>query len=1128
MKPLNFFLCAMLIAIVGNAQPKTTAFPTESVFTTVKRFDNVQKTHTGMIDGEYATGCETSYFLTTYVDSVVKIWFQFSPQMYAAFDPSDLIELRWNITKDGDPTFIAHEGYWNSPTFINRIESDRDFTFVNSAIPISFTPHVAGSYRLVLQWYDALYGGWVDRQVVDFEVIPKITKLWIEADPICVGNGSPSFPDNKYHFKIKTDPAISSVMHSSGLWLPGTSHPTYNPPPLPLTACDEAQRLFIGIATEVTPAGGGTPILDVFSNFRTVNAANLASYHTSDDNSAWGTVWTQYNHSTETDFWVNYTSPSGGNSLSDYITGTLKSVQPEILLNITDGVSLNTTLHAPIIITNPSVVVPPYATHHPAYHSRSYTVPNNIPSTTPTPILSETWTPTSNPAQQMTGGTEPIYKIENTLTIPAGKSLTISNMQIEFGPNGSIEVQTSPGSGLPGGYLELNNSTLTANRDCGMDNNRWKGVSVEGDAMKDQFTYLLPSGQFAKYQGYLRMNTNSVISYAKVGVSCIAQAFLPNRIKTGGVVVAYASRFENNEIAVKIEDYPVRHFSPTSAFTFGNQCQFRNCDFTANIPVTGFVAGKSINGLNILGSRFANNTLAQAPNTIYGVYGTDFGVKVDQILGGSGAGTPPPPLPSTFSNLGCGVCLQTVNGSTSTTVRNSSFNNNTVGVSTNGVTAPNISYNTFTIPSGTPTANALGVVVNTGSGYGVIHNSFSAIPGSVYGTAVNIINTGSDNNVVHSNVYQGLWGGNLSNFLNRNTDPSLPSGLQFLCNTDNNNTHDIAARGHHNFGNSIEGMAPNQGSVASAAGNTFSPGALFNIYNYTSEVQPINYYYNSGPLFFPNTVYGTPRVLTPNPGNCDYPNDNNGGNGGGPYIGNGGPIGPRSHARVVYYLSDSSGMAHTDSLDQALRDWGSPYADLTKADLLIEQGGVNQANTIYNAIVSTHNLAGLEANEFNVWGRRLMDLRVDLLQDSLGTYDLNSAQVQNLEGIADSAALWAKVRARNWLSAFDGRTFVTEMLFPQDSTQQNNQRMIKANAVESYILSPNPVKNVMQLAYNKMANEPESVVITDVSGRTILVTELIGLSGAKDISLVRLETGIYFYKIMFGKEVRQTGKFVKQ
>lgn len=627
---------------------------------------------------------------------------------------------------------------------------------------------------------------------------------------------------------------------------------------------------------------------------------------------------------------------------------------------------------------------------------------------------------------------------------------------------------------------------------------------------------------------YTCIENASTISYALVAAQATSPSLLVSAKKTGGVIIGNSSNFIDNLVSVKIADYPNIGISPFVALSYGNQSGFRNCSFSATKPFTGFVEGNHINGLKILGCSFTNTPSVPAPKTALGVYGTDFGVTIDQQIAHSSSGSTPPPIPCSFSGLDYAVRLKTVNGTTSATVRNSTFNNNNIAVMTDGVPAPNISYNSFVLPSGTAAANALGVVVNTGSGYHVAHNSFSAASGSVYGTGVNIINTGSDNNTVHSNDYQGLWCGNLSNFLNRSSNSFLQTGLQFLCNTDNGNTHDIAARGHYNLlGTSIEGMAPNQGSTAGAAGNTFSPSALYNIYNYTSEVQAVNYYYNAGANYFPNTVYGTTPISVGSV-NCDYPYDNNGSTGGGPAIGNGGPIGPRARARVTYYMSDSAGMAHTDSLDQALTDWGSSYADLTKADLQMEQGNVNQANTLYNAIVSTHNLSGTEALEFTLWGRRLMDIRISQVQDSLSRNVLDSAQVQNLEGIADSARLWAKVRARNWLSAYDGRSFATEMLFPGDTVQASQQRMILPNAEESYTLAPNPAKESLNLRYNKQYEDAELFTITDVSGRVLLRTELKGLSGSKHISINKLETGIYFYKIVQGTITKQTGKFVKQ
>ncbi|MEO6832745.1 MAG: hypothetical protein ABI169_11095, partial [Chitinophagaceae bacterium] len=165
--------------------------------------------------------------------------------------------------------------------------------------------------------------------------------------------------------------------------------------------------------------------------------------------------------------------------------------------------------------------------------------------------------------------------------IPPGKSLTISDMQIEFGPNGSIDVQTSPGSGLPGGYLELNNTTLTADRDCGMDNNHWQGVTVEGDAMNDQFTHSF-AGAPGRYQGFVRMSNNSVISYATTGVSCITSGTLRRNNKAGGVIIASNSRFEDNNLAVNMSDY-LKPISLLRPYSYGNQSQFRNCDFTSSI-----------------------------------------------------------------------------------------------------------------------------------------------------------------------------------------------------------------------------------------------------------------------------------------------------------------------------------------------------------------------------------------------------------------------------------------------------------------------------------------------------------------------------------------------------------------
>ena len=363
------------------------------------------------------------------------------------------------------------------------------------------------------------------------------------------------------------------------------------------------------------------------------------------------------------------------------------------------------------------------------------------------------------------------------------------------------------------------------------------------------------------------------------------------------------------------------------------------------------------------------------------------------------------------------------------------FINNKIGIQTDGVQAPVSRYNLFRVGSGTAAVNGLGVFVNSGSMYDISSNSFVPISSAaLYTTGVLISKSGSDPNVVRSNDYYGLWCANLSNYLNRNPNPNSINGLQFLCNTNSNNRHDIAARSQnvqiingipvYSFGSSpVDGIAGNQGSINKAAGNTFSSGALYNIYNPGNEVQVVNYYFASSQV--PSTYYG----IIPHPGaipnNCIYTDPNS--NGGGSSTLGGGPI--PSGGRIAYFLNDPEGMPYRDSLYLALADWISPYSDLLKTDLLIEDANYTAADATYNSIASTHSLTGNEATEFTRWGRQLVDIRIALQQAGKTGKDLNAAQVQRLEAIADSAQLWAKVRAQNWLKLYDDRQATPDMLF---------------------------------------------------------------------------------------------------
>jgi len=1045
----------------------------------VRSIDGYSKEFSSTREGIFTTPpsspiCFTQFYFSTYVGTNVTIIFNpnWDPRCGSyIYAPGNDAAMRYSIYRAGNLNPVQT---WGDNTHYEFSDY-----FVQN--PITFTPTVKGDYYVVLESWDegATVPYWKTSQVAYFSAIPKIEKIWIEADPICVDNQYQPPTDQKIHFRVKTIPDIASVMYPSTV--------TVN-----TNACSFIDRVELLLACQVNG-------IDAQSTFSFGNSYAPPGV-TVNPNDISGSTFNHYNTSLQTDFWVDYSN------LQYYITGAGKGHPVVMDLNLQDGIAINQTLHAPMLINFPSGTSTPGASSfgNSAYQSMNYTVPNNIPVTTSTPIVGETWTPASNPAQAMYGTSQSVYKINNKLVIPAGKQLTIQNMEIQFGPQGSVEVQTSPGSNKPGGVLVLNNSTLTHNGDCINSANYWQGVKVWGDLNKDQ-QYIPGTMNYA--QGFFQMQNNSKISFASWGITNTGPDYIKSGDRAGGIIKISDSRFENNLRSVNFTKYQFGHVKPIMPYV----SSFNNCDFIVDqnlpTPFIGFIGGWSVRGVTIKGCRFTDNS-TQASTYKEGVYGTDFGVLIDQ------SGT----VPSEFHNLNKAVDLATVSGVASATIRNSSFDNNTTSVSLNGLPAPIVTYNKFIQPSGTASLNSMGLQINTGSGYQVFRNSFMGSSGTTYNTGVNVINTGSSANEVRNNDYNGLWCGNLSNFLNRSQDPTVKSGLQFLCNTNSSNQHDMAARAYTGGINGstpyIMGMA-DQGSNAKSAGNTFSAGALYNIYNNTNEVVPISYYYSgsSSGSQYPKNVIGVSKF---NGGynDCVNPGDNNSG---------------LPHYIIAPYLSDPNLIPQTSDLYLSLAQWVSPYSDLTKTDLLIDEGNYSDANATYNSIASTYKLSGIEATEFSSYGRQLMNIKINLLQNEKDLNELTPQMVNDLEGIAINAQMWAKVRARNWLTLYDGRTFVTDMLFPDGNSNNGYSKMAASNVNKSnYSISPNPTKDIVNINFIKHVNEDQILIIRDITGRILASLQLIGLQGILPLDLSEFNSGIYLYDITGPTGKVSYGKLIKE
>ncbi len=83
-------------------------------------------------------------------------------------------------------------------------------------------------------------------------------------------------------------------------------------------------------------------------------------------------------------------------------------------------------------------------------------------------------------------------------------------------------------------------------------------------------------------------------------------------------------------------------------------------------------------------------------------------------------------------------------------------------------------------------------------------------------------------------------------------------------------------------------------------------------------------------------------------------------------------------------------------------------------------------------------------------------------------------------------------------------------------------------AAGSYKVYPNPVTDQLLVSYQKADDASESFIVTDITGRAVVRSLLSGNVGIAKMDLRSLQSGIYFYRIMAGETVKQSGKISKQ
>lgn len=882
------------------------------------------------------------------------------------------------------------------------------------------------------------HGATADTSVIMVEylmLLPKIKKMWIEADPICAGTYASG---TNYNFRVKSDPDLSGIWDypiSLGSIL---SFPVPSWPAAPGSILCENTFAPWDFRMEITVSDiPGNDLKDpsnpVTGEERYFNLNNRFGVDLTDY---------QIEHLDLAD-WV---SSSGG----------FYGVNPIINVDFVDHIGVHYELSAPIIVKAPATSIPP-SVNPTATTPIYFNGPANavgIPSTSfdvydYNVVGNETWTPTSNPFASMAGqgSTVSTIRVQHRLNIPAGASLTLKGMRLEFAPGATAFIDKATTSSGNGGLFNvIEGSVLTAYRGCnGTDNVSWGGVRVQGSTASIPLT--AGGGLDFWNMSHAKLNIrNSTISYAATGILC----------NGGAGVIAYNSNFLNNQTSLVAGPY----HNVIGGVEYNCVLSMANCqvivDTDGPFGVYNYITLNDNKGFWANNNTFKNLSGAVIQ---YCIVAYDAGLNLEN---------------NEFYDFSTAVSSSYLWGTTVTRTVGNTFNKNWTGLDLIGGVSPLITENNFNIPSNPPTTSAMyypgtsvlmlsshniGALMRSTTGYNIVENNFrkyvtgpplvSSVAPADYITGTLEYNTGSDPNQVVKNDFMGVGTALSSNFINRNAVGTTDRGLRYLCNKATNVIFDISVTGNSTLDGGIDiqqlTMPPGIVAVASA-GNKLGGG--WNMFN---QQQYIGYAYKDAienPVAW--TGFGS-TALSSYDANCVFPST-----GSGPYLtyrsslnvqqnnytpGLNNPVHLRyamANANVNHYLVDTQNVDHRDSLYFWISEINTAYGDLLLTSMLIRDSLIDSANSVYNAIASKYSLDSPEVVDF-IYGRDFMDILISLRNSNRTIEELDSNEIASLENIRSNTRMWAHARSSAWLRMLRGDALTDTLLYPavSDSALQS-------------------------------------------------------------------------------------------
>ena len=378
--------------------------------------------------------------------------------------------------------------------------------------------------------------------------------------------------------------------------------------------------------------------------------------------------------------------------------------------------------------------------------------------------------------------------IHENIHIPSSVTLTIKD-SVLFASNAQIIVQ-------PGGHLIVNGGTLT--NACSGE--MWQGIIVEGNSSLNQ------SGS---NQGRITLQNGAIIENAVKAIStCVSP-------KSGGIISATDATFKNNQTAIEFNPYLSPLTIDISSFKKCNFVIDHENLFSANdLIFNNHVKLDGVRGVSFLGCQFDYNPFALIfVPTIGGISNTSAinsmnagfqvtdhcsGLLIDcNCLGGT-------LTRNTFSGFGEAIKSYTTGQQYPITIDHALFSNNSYGITIQSTNNVIITRSDFNVPTA-----RMGILLNDCSGYKIEGNNFVS-PNITLdpNIGIGVVNSGTAENKIYRNTFSTFYTGILTSLVNGSTS----SGLQFNCNTFDNNVTAIRVTGD---------IRPHQGATNAGADNYF-------------------------------------------------------------------------------------------------------------------------------------------------------------------------------------------------------------------------------------------------------------------------------------------------------------------